>query len=143
MTFGVSLTTPTWMAPVKWSEAGHDAVFVDASRGLVRFIQVTRAEHQNYDHIHFVEILDKLSLHDDLRGVRFRKVKLYFVVPREREAEFMLPVRAADFLTNVVQVASSSTLAGMKTRSHEETMVGGCMARVEVIGADYRMDSGG
>ncbi|KAI9986907.1 hypothetical protein PInf_025876 [Phytophthora infestans] len=73
MTFGVSLTTPTWMAPVKWSEAGHDAVFVDASRGLVRFIQVTRAEHQNYDHIHFVEILDKLSLHDDLRGVRFRK----------------------------------------------------------------------
>ncbi|KAE8961715.1 hypothetical protein PR001_g29955 [Phytophthora rubi] len=96
-TIGMRLDRPTWLTPVQWNQGGFDAVFVDKPNALVRFVQVTRADHHSYDHRHFVELLGKLAVHDDWKDVQLKKVQLYFVVPREKLSVFRRPVQSADF----------------------------------------------
>ncbi|EGZ07416.1 hypothetical protein PHYSODRAFT_306597 [Phytophthora sojae] len=69
----------TWLAPLKWNEAGYDAVFVDKSK-LVLLVQVTRAQTPSNLHCYaFVEVLNKLAAEKEL--MPFRKIEMCFVVP--------------------------------------------------------------
>ncbi|KAE9261649.1 hypothetical protein PR003_g33846, partial [Phytophthora rubi] len=108
-TIGMRLDRPTWLTPVQWNQGGFDAVFVDKPNALVRFVQVTRADHHSYDHRHFVELLGKLAVHDDWKDVQLKKVQLYFVVPREKLSVFRRPVQSADFQKNIIQGPFSSS----------------------------------
>ncbi|EGZ08991.1 hypothetical protein PHYSODRAFT_305805 [Phytophthora sojae] len=38
-----ALSTKQWLVPFKWNQSGYGIVFLDKTRGVVRFVQVTRA----------------------------------------------------------------------------------------------------
>ncbi|KAE9082567.1 hypothetical protein PF010_g21540 [Phytophthora fragariae] len=125
---GVSLDGPTWMAPAKWNQGGYDAVFIDKAEQLVRFVQVTRAEHHTFDPIYFVMLLNRLVA-GGLNQVAV--VELCFVVPMDRLKAFRPPLSQEDFEKTVEQVACSESRA---TWSSPEHTLKNCSAKVMVIG---------
>ncbi|KAE9067951.1 hypothetical protein PF010_g27266 [Phytophthora fragariae] len=132
------LDRPTWLTPVQWNQGGFDAVFVDKPNALVRFVQVTRADHHSYDHRHFVELLGKLAVHDDWKDVQLKKVQLYFVVPREKLSVFRRPVQSADFQETVTQGPFSSLAsAAAAARTLVDFVLQNCKAEVKTLGVDY------
>lgn len=96
---GVSLDQPTWMAPIQWNQGGYDAIYIDKSKQLVRFVQVTRGRHHSFVDSPFVSFLRYGSL-----GV-ITTVELCFVVPQKNLKNFPLPVSSQDFKNNVVTTA--------------------------------------
>ncbi|KAE9098715.1 hypothetical protein PF010_g15457 [Phytophthora fragariae] len=139
-TIGICLDRSTWLTPVQWNQGGYDAVFVDKPNELVRFVQVTRADHHSYDHRYFVELLDKLAVHNDWKDVQLKKVQLYFVVPREKLSVFRRPVQTADFQENVIQGPFSSLVsAAAATRTHVDFVFENCEAEVKTLGVDYEV----
>ncbi|KAJ8561914.1 hypothetical protein ON010_g7765 [Phytophthora cinnamomi] len=95
---------PTWMAPVKWNQGGYDAVFIDKTEQLVRFVQVTRPECHTFDEKYFIDLLKRLVA-GDLNKVAV--VELCFGVPMAWLETFSLPVGKEAFKKIVVEVALS------------------------------------
>lgn len=71
----ICLDNPTWLAPMKWNQGGYDTVFVDKTKGLVRFMQIMRAEKHDFQEISFAMLLNKLA--NQLNQIT--QVEMYFV----------------------------------------------------------------
>jgi hypothetical protein len=123
----VSLDDSTCMASVKWNQGGYDAVFVNKSENLVRFVQLMRVEKNTFDHTYFVALLNNLAA-DPLSQIAV--VELCLVIPMAKLEGFVLPESEDDFQRNVVQVASS------EPRSRVDQTFQNCNGKVMVIGVD-------
>ncbi|KAK1941867.1 hypothetical protein P3T76_006931 [Phytophthora citrophthora] len=127
---GISLDVPKWMAPVKWNQGGYDAVFIDKTAQLVRFVHVMHAEYQTFHAKHFIALLNRLIACD---MIQVAVIELCFVVQMARLVTFELPVSKDDFKKIVVEVTSSSSHATQDQTSKD------CRANVMVIGVDYEI----
>jgi hypothetical protein len=135
---------PGWNVPVKWNQAGYDAVYWEikpaaegkAERRRLVFVQMTRASKHKYDPGPFLQIANRLNESEQYasRAQTQREIEstaplvdridLYFVVPLANLETFQVPVAATDFDKRVIQAAVTLGIVDCKVR---------------VVGVDYRM----
>jgi len=72
------------LKPVAWNQGGYDAVIVDWSSKLVRFVQVTSREAHDLKLRYFSDCLDSLSI----QGWEQWKLEIVFVVPKDNVERF-------------------------------------------------------
>ncbi|EKX43549.1 hypothetical protein GUITHDRAFT_110355 [Guillardia theta CCMP2712] len=72
------------LKPVAWNQGGYDAVIVDWSSKLVRFVQVTSREAHDLKLRYFSDCLDSLSI----EGWEQWKLEIVFVVPKDNVERF-------------------------------------------------------
>ena len=72
------------LKPVAWNQGGYDAVIVDRSSKLVRFVQVTSRETHDLKLRYFSDCLDSLSI----QGWEQWKLEIVFVVPKDNVERF-------------------------------------------------------
>lgn len=124
----------TWMAPLKWNQAGYDAVFVDIPGKLVRFVQVTRADrHPSFHHYSFVQVLNKLA---DVEGLDpFQVVEMSFGIPKSKLTKFRIPTDDTDFRKNILEVAGAPERA---TRSSSTGLpFKKCTSKIQVLVVEH------
>jgi hypothetical protein len=109
-------------------------VFVSRDRGLVRFVQLTRADKHGYDAEPFASALVQLAAAKILD--KFESVELCYVVPKAKLATFRLPVKSKALQEGVVNSASSP---GRWTRQNPDPVFAGCSGEVFLCGVDYEM----
>ncbi|TDH71156.1 hypothetical protein CCR75_006587 [Bremia lactucae] len=102
--------TKQWLEPRSWNRGGYDAVYVKssynstgASNGLVRFVQITRADKHSFKAHYLALLLVKLT--NFLRAHQSQTVEVYFVVPKRILPIFKLDVDVAQVRKDVVQAA--------------------------------------
>jgi len=72
------------LKPLAWNQGGYDAVIVDWSSKLVRFVQVTCREAHDLKLRYFSDCLDSLSI----EGWEQWKLEIVFVVPKDNVERF-------------------------------------------------------
>jgi hypothetical protein len=77
-----------WVRPLKWNQGGYDAIFIDVSIGLVRFVQITRGDTHSLKLQYFYNILHKWQ--KMTKTFEIQKVDIFFLVPSEKLAAFKL-----------------------------------------------------
>ena len=73
-----------WLKPEKWNQGGYDAVFIDHTANLLRFVQVTTSHKHEFKSEYFNSLIDKI-------GLPFKTIEVYFVVPEDKLAGFLIP----------------------------------------------------
>jgi DNA polymerase III delta prime subunit len=77
-----------WFKPSKWNQGGFDATYVDKSKGLVRFVQVTGADAHSFKLEYFYGFLLALSHSKDSFPITC--LEIFFVVDRKKRSKFIL-----------------------------------------------------
>ncbi|RLN88127.1 hypothetical protein BBJ28_00008094 [Nothophytophthora sp. Chile5] len=121
-----------YFLPIKWNQAGYDAVYIvfDETTSRLRyiFLQMTRANTHSFIPEPFVQVLQLLGENKQNVGA----VELWIVVPQAILSQFS--TRAVDglsFRENVVDVAFPESSGGDTSSAKVES-------RVAVVGVDYR-----
>lgn len=74
-----------WFKPLKWNQGGYDAVFIDRSAHLVRFVQVTRGDSHSFKIEYFYALLFALN------QFQIKKLEIVFVVEKVKLRDFEIP----------------------------------------------------
>ncbi|RLN37291.1 hypothetical protein BBJ28_00025671 [Nothophytophthora sp. Chile5] len=121
-----------YFLPIKWNQAGYDAVYIvfDETKSRLRyiFLQITRANTHSFIPEPFVQVLHLLGENKQSVGA----VELWFVVPQAILSQFS--TRAVDSLSfreNEVDVAFPESSGGGTSSAKVES-------QVAVVGVDYR-----
>ncbi|EGZ08885.1 hypothetical protein PHYSODRAFT_318756 [Phytophthora sojae] len=77
-----ALSTKQWLVPFKWNQSGYGIVFLDKTRGVVRFVQVTRASKHSFAAKAFCDFLNILHA---CKWMEILSVELCYVVPRKTD----------------------------------------------------------
>ena len=73
------------MKPAKWNQGGYDAVFIDESQKLVRFVQVTRGDSHSLKLKYFRDFLVK---QEQEVGYKVETLEIVFVVEQAKLQDF-------------------------------------------------------
>jgi hypothetical protein len=104
-----------WYKPQKWNQGGYDAVFIDRSAQLVRFVQITRGASHSFKIEYFYALLQAF------KHFVIEKLEIVFVVEKEKLKDFKIP-------TNRVSGAGLLEAFGWEKLKETE--------KVEILGVD-------
>jgi hypothetical protein len=77
-----------WLKPIKWNQGGYDAIFIDKTRGKVRFVQVTRGESHSFKIEYFYKFL--FMLQRSSSKLEIETLEIVFLVLKEKIANFKI-----------------------------------------------------
>lgn len=87
---------------MKWNQSGYDAVYIDTEGKRVRFVQVTRALTHSFNHLYFVDVLNRLAALEE--PPQFDVVEMCFVIPVCNLSKFRSSTNELDFKTHVLKL---------------------------------------
>ncbi|GMF56233.1 unnamed protein product [Phytophthora fragariaefolia] len=128
--------TMIWLAPLKWNQAGYDAVFIDTVLKKVRFVQVTQASnHKKFHHYYFVEVLNRLAAEKDLN--LFEVVEMCLLVPECNLGTFQTPTDVLDFENNILKVAGAPERTTRESSSGSGLPFEKCKVEIMILGVEF------
>jgi hypothetical protein len=68
-----------WLKPLKWNQGGYDAVYINKSIKVIRFVQVTRGITHPFKIQYFNSLLWKFAEYFETE-----KLEIYFLVPEQQ-----------------------------------------------------------
>ena len=77
-----------WFKPSKWNQGGFDAIFLDKSKGLVKFVQVTGGDTHSFKIEYFNSFL--IALSQSPQSFSVTSVEIIFVVDQKKRSTFKL-----------------------------------------------------
>ena len=77
-----------WLKPKKWNQGGYDALFVDKSRGLLRFVQVTRGSTHSFKIEHFSKFFNALM--ESPSSFKVKEFEIVFAVDFNKIDDFKI-----------------------------------------------------
>jgi hypothetical protein len=72
-----------WLKPCKWNQGGYDAVYVNKSSKVIRFVQVTRGKTHSFKIQYFNSLLWKFADYFETATL-----EIYFLVPEQQMKTF-------------------------------------------------------
>jgi DNA polymerase III delta prime subunit len=80
--------TGMWFKPKKWNQGGFDAIFIDKSKGLVIFVQVTGGDTHTFKIQYFHHFL--LALGQSSQTFEITSLDIIYLVEQKKHATFKL-----------------------------------------------------
>jgi hypothetical protein len=84
----IPLDSGVWLKPTKWNQGGYDAVYVEKSKSLVRFVQVTGADSHSFKIEYFYGFL--FALQNSGEAIEVKCLEIFFVVDWKKRDDFKL-----------------------------------------------------
>ena len=80
--------TGVWLKPQNWNQGGYDAIYIDKSQSLVRFVQVTSGDAHSFKIGFFATFLETLK--NSEQSFEIKTLEIVFVVEHSKFATFHL-----------------------------------------------------
>ncbi len=77
-----------WLKPYHWNQGGYDAIFIDKSQSLVRFVQLTCGDTHSFKIEFFASFLE--SLRDSKQSFEIKTLEIVFVIELKKLNDFKI-----------------------------------------------------